>query len=160
MEPDERDRLHVEFLASPEAEGIEEGGDAADVARTAIDYACDYSDGRPLRWSPVVVELFMADWLPRKVMADDDYFTAVPDALEAWIRFAARKSDLPATALDVNLAAIPENAGLMFAALEDPRPESPTDELFAALEEAEIDVTDERALQTFIAGWNARSDLG
>ena len=159
-EPDRRDVLLEEFLASPEGDGIELGGEAADVVETAIDYASDYSDGRALRWSPVVIELFMADWLPRKVIADDAYFAAVPEALAAWVRFAARKRDLPDEAVKLNLAAIEGNEREMLDALANPRGTSPSDELLTALREADVDITDERALQTFIAGWNARSGLG
>lgn len=158
-DPDERDALMEEFLGSDEGAGIELGNDAADVVAAAIDYASDHSDGSPLRWSPVVVELFMADWLPRKVVADDAYFAAVPEALAAWIRFAAGKRDLPKQALKVNLEAIEVHREEMLDALANPRGGSPTDELFAALRGAEIDVSDEQALQTFIAGWNARSTL-
>jgi hypothetical protein len=31
----------------------------------------------------VVVELFMADWIPRKVLADRDLFERLPSALDA-----------------------------------------------------------------------------
>ncbi len=54
----------------------EDHADAADLARLAVDYGADYvgGEGRPLRWSPTVVELFMCDYLPRKVLRESDFF--------------------------------------------------------------------------------------
>jgi hypothetical protein len=45
------------FLASPEAAPFCAREELADLATMAIDYCADYLDGegRPLRWSPVVV---------------------------------------------------------------------------------------------------------
>ena len=60
-----------------------------------INFCADYVDGRPLRWSPVVVELFMANWIPRKVLADEGLFERLPPALDAWVRFAGRKAGTP-----------------------------------------------------------------
>lgn len=39
---------------------------ARDVVELAIDFGADYNHGGPLRWSPVVVEVFMTNWLARK----------------------------------------------------------------------------------------------
>src|SRR5262249_39239852 len=62
-----RDALLADFLSSPEG-GRWRGDEAAEyVAQLAIDYGADYNHGGPLRWSPIVVELFMLDWLARKV---------------------------------------------------------------------------------------------
>lgn len=156
----EQEALLAEFLATPEAAGIKPESDTADIVYSAIGFAAGYVDGRPLRWSPVTVELFLSDWLPRKVVADDEYFAAAPDALTAWVRFASRKRELPTEALDQVLAAIPVYAKELEAALAEPTGAGgPARELFTALEEAGIDPTDEEALQTFTAGWNARSAL-
>jgi hypothetical protein len=64
LEQDARDRLLDEFLSSPEAAGITRDSDEAFVAILAIDFCVDYVDGRPLRCSPVLVEMFMVGWLP------------------------------------------------------------------------------------------------
>ncbi|MGZ6589875.1 MAG: hypothetical protein ACXVHX_37165, partial [Solirubrobacteraceae bacterium] len=88
----ERDRLRDEFLSSPEGKDFASDGDEAWAVSLAIDFCADYVDGRPLRWSPVVVELFMANWIPRKVLADQGLFERLPSALDAWVRFAGRKA--------------------------------------------------------------------
>ena len=157
--PEAREALLAEFLDAPESAGIEPRSEAAGVVESAIDYCADYVDGRPLRWSPVAVELFMASWLPRKVVAEDDFFAAVPDALAAWLRFAARKRDQPPEATAVTLAAISDYEGEMLDAVDDPSSAGPAAQLVAAMTDAGVDPTDEAALQTFLAGWNARSTL-
>lgn len=154
----ERDALLSDFLAAPEADGIEEGTDAAEVARLAIDYCAGYVDGDPLRWSPVVVELFMADWLPRKLLADRAMFEAVPQALDAWVRYAGRRRGIPAEAIEHTAASIPGWIGEMLALADDDRAGGPAKQFMAAAKKAGIDLADKQAVETFIAGWNARSD--
>jgi hypothetical protein len=91
----QRDALYEEFLSSPEGREFKPDGDPAYAVSLAIDCCCDYVDGRPLRWSPVVVELFMTSWVPRKVLTNPGLLEAIPAALDAWIRFAGRKQGLP-----------------------------------------------------------------
>jgi hypothetical protein len=155
---EERDRLFEGFLASPEAEGMQPGSDEADVVSLAIDFCSDHVDGRPLRWSPVVVELFMADWLPRKVIADGTLFDAVPAALEAWVRYAGRTRAIPQWATARTVEAIPEWADEMLANAADPDAAGPAKRFLAAARNAGVDLTDDEAVASFIAGWNARSD--
>lgn len=154
----ERERLVADFLASVHGEGFADDGDEAFVASLAIDFCADYVDGRPLRWSPVTVELFMTGWLPRKVLADRATFEAVPRALSAWVSYAAGRRGIPETAVAQTVAAIDEWTADMLAQVDAEHSGGPGRELLVAAEDAGIDVSDEQALATFIAGWNTRSD--
>jgi len=158
VDPDERERLHTDFLGSAEAHGMPSESDEADVVRTAIDFCADYVDGRPLRWSPVVAELFMTSWLPRKVVADRDYFEAVPAGLEAWIRYAGRRRGIPKWAIERTLAAVRDYTDEMLAEASSGRARGLAGDFIAAAQDAGVDLSDERALASFVAGWNARSD--
>jgi hypothetical protein len=158
VDPDERERLHTDFLASAEAKGMPPESDEADVVRTAIDFCVDYVDGRPLRWSPVVVELFMTGWLPRKVIADHDYFEAVPAGLEAWIRYAGRCRSVPEWAIERTLEAVAHCTDEMLEAASSGRARGLAGDFIAAAQDAGVDLSDERALASFVAGWNARGD--
>ena len=113
--------------------------------------------GRELRWSPVVVELFMAGWVPRKVLADADLFAALPAALDAWVRFAGRKRGIPTWAIEATCEAIPQWRDEMTSAGSDPASGGPAKQFLMAAQQAGVDVTDHEALMTFMAGWNARS---
>jgi hypothetical protein len=152
-----RARLLADFLASPEGAAIEAESDPAEVIRLAIDFCADYVDGRPLRWSPVLVELFMADWLPRKLLAEREMFEAVPDALEAWVRHAGRLRGIPAGAIELTVDAIGEWTEDMLRRSEDPDHGGPGKQLLMAALEAGVQPDDKNGMDTFIAGWNARS---
>lgn len=158
MPAEDRDALRDEFLASPEGREFAPDGDEAFVASLAIDFCADYVDGRPLRWSPVVVELFMAGWVPRKVLADAVVFEVLPGALDAWVRFAGRKQTTPDWAIALTREAIPRWRDEMTTAGSDPANGGPAKQFLTAAKEAGVDVSDELALTTFVAGWNARSN--
>jgi hypothetical protein len=155
----QREGLRDEFLASAEGAGFAPDGDEAWVAVLAIGFCADYVDGDPLRWSPVVVELFMADWVPRKVMTTDAMLSVLPGALDAWVRFAARKRGVPAQALAVTRAAIAEFTAEMRQRASDPEVGGPSKRFLISAEQAGVDVEDPDALNVFIAGWNARTDV-
>ena len=116
----ERDALRDDLLAAPEGKNLAPDSDVAFVASLAIDYACDYPTGGPLRWSPVGVELFMVDWLPRKVLADRATFEAVPAALEAWVRYAGRRRGIPGWAIEETVASIGEWTSELLDRIDDP----------------------------------------
>ena len=153
----ERDVLRERFLASPEGRGFARDGDEAFAVSLAVDFCADYLDGQPLRWSPVVVELFMAGWVPGKVLADEDLFAALPSALDAWVRFAGRERGIPGWAIEATREAIPRWRDEMTSAGRDPASGGPAKQFLMAAREAGVDVTNEEALTTFMAGWNARS---
>jgi hypothetical protein len=61
--PEERESLLDGFLSSPEGQRWRSDEGAEEVAELAIDFGAGYNHGGPLRWSPVVVEIFMTSWL-------------------------------------------------------------------------------------------------
>jgi hypothetical protein len=157
MSAEEREQLLAEFLASPEGGAIEAGSDQTEVVRLAIDFCADYVDGRPLRWSPVLVELFMADWLPRKLLAGREMFEVVPEALEAWVRHAGCVRSIPIRAIELTVDAIPQWTTEMLSRAEEPGYGGPAKQLLLAAKLAGVQPDDRQAMETFIAGWNARS---
>ena len=158
MPREERDRLRDEFLSSPEGKDFASDSDEAWAASLAIDFCADYVDGRPLRWSPVVVELFMANWIPRKVLADQGLFERLPAALDAWVRFSGRKAGTPDWAVEATRNAIPRWREEMIERGNDPAAGGPAKQFLTAAKAAGVDVEDGDAVRTFMAGWNARSE--
>jgi hypothetical protein len=159
LSSEERDRLRDEFLASPEGREFAPDGDEAWVASLAIDFCAGYTDGDPLRWSPVVVELFMTDWIPRKVLATPELLDRLPAALDAWVRFAARRRGIPDWAANETRGSIGKWVNEMVEAALDPLVGGPSKQFLLAAKAAGVDLEDEQALGTFIKGWNARSEL-
>ena len=55
----------------------------------------DYVLGTPLRFSPVMVEIFCLDWAPARSPSTATALTLLPDVLAAWIRFVGRRRGIP-----------------------------------------------------------------
>jgi hypothetical protein len=111
-----RAALAADFLASPEAAGgglTDAGADrpSLDFAVSLIlDHAETFPDVDPLRWSPVMAELFLLDWVHRRAVLDAADAAMLPRALRAWVAYAARRRGLPAAAAERTIAAVDELA--------------------------------------------------
>ncbi|GAA0576882.1 hypothetical protein HPO96_15095 [Kribbella sandramycini] len=104
LSPRQRDQLVDEFLESTFAAGL--SADAADIVRLWVDHAVDHTVGGPLRVSAVLAELFLAHWLPRKILADSTYFDAVPSVVKAWLAYAGDRTQLALDVIDEAVDAV------------------------------------------------------
>ena len=102
---DQRSDLLRGFLNSPEAARF--GLDAVDGPELAslhfclgllLDHADSFADADPTRWSPMVAELFLLDWVHRRAVLDMDDAAMLPRVLRAWAAYAARLRGLPEAA--------------------------------------------------------------
>jgi len=114
----QRDRLVAEFVDRPAAAALPP--EAAVIARLWLDHALDYTAGGPLRVSAVLVELFITQWLPRKIFADSNYARDVPLVLKAWLRFAAERTEVDAGTLREALDAVDTWAPALWFQPTDP----------------------------------------
>lgn len=148
-----RDRLLEAFFASP---GSPERDDATvTIVAAAIDFAADYAGGDPTRWSPVVVELFMADWLPRKATFETETFARLPDVLRSWVRFAAGQRGVGAAATEDAVASVGRWEDELRTAVADQDRWGPAKTIAMAMQETGVDMTDQAAIDRFIAAYNA-----
>lgn len=106
-----RDALLADFLAAEEGARWRGDADAEYAARLAIDFGADHNHGGPLRWSPVVVEIFLADWLAREAIAGPELLARTPDVLESWVAYAGRFRSVPAEQVAEAVAAVEEYRG-------------------------------------------------
>lgn len=82
--------LKAEFLAS--TQGLSVDGDDADFALDMIlHFGADYNVGGPLRWSPAVVERFLLDWMPSKVIVPYAEVAMLPTLLADFVTFVHRR---------------------------------------------------------------------
>lgn len=123
------DALTVRFLTSPFAIDDE---DHADLLELVLRFATDYGPGDPLRWSPVAVEILLADWFPRKVVADAGYLAKLPDLLRAFVRFCHAERGLRRALTEETLAAVDRFEPEYQRTIGSRRPQGP-DALLAAL---------------------------
>jgi hypothetical protein len=65
-----------------------------------------YAPGDPLRWSPVSVEMLLADRFPRKVIAEAAYLAKLPDLVRALIRYCHDRNHIRGDLTEVTLAAV------------------------------------------------------
>lgn len=152
--PEERDALLEDFLASPEGRRWHDDEDAEDVAQLAIDFGADYNHGGPLRWSPVVVEIFMTSWLARKATREPGFFERVPDVLGDWVRYAGRRRAVPAALLREAVAAVKDCREEMLHAVSDPGAWGPAKMFASAALDAGVDLTDHDEIERFIERYN------
>jgi len=154
MSVEERERLLAEFLASPEGQRWRGDEDAEDVVETAIWFGADYNHGGPLRWSVVVVEIFMTSWLPRKVTREPVFFERVTEVLPDWVRYAGRVRGVPAEPLSEAVKAVARFRDEMLEAVNDPDAWGPAKTFAVAAQAAGVDLTDPAALNAFVQKFN------
>jgi hypothetical protein len=154
MTLEERDALLDDFLASPEGRRWRGDEDAEYAARLAIDFGADYNHGGPLRWSPVVVEIFLLDWLGRKITEEPAFFERVPEVLPGWVSYAGRRRGVPAQSLDEAVAAVEEYREEKLDAVGDPQAWGPAKLFAPAAREAGVDLTDGDAVERFVRRYN------
>jgi len=81
--------------------------EVASIVESFVWHGCDYGSGDPLRWSPIVVEIVLVDWFPRKVYGlSQTEIDAVPTILEQFVSFAHERCGVDAQATNETLSAI------------------------------------------------------
>jgi hypothetical protein len=157
MSEEERDHLLAEFLDSEETVGLwgssseDDRGDVIEhLAQHILDFSLDYVIGTPLRFSPMMVEIFCLDWAPRKVAIDGDGFTLLADVLAAWIRFVGQRRGIPEEAIAEAVEAAYAYAPEMIELSQDPEEWGPAKILALGIQRRGIDPTDQAALNAFV----------
>ncbi len=120
----EREELIDDFMVSPFARRCPlPTGRVASIVDHFIWHGCDFGSGDPLRWSPVVVELVLADWFPRKIygLAQDEV-DAVPAILEQFVTYAHHRRGIDTRATGETLSAIVVWEDDFFDAMADQPP--------------------------------------
>jgi hypothetical protein len=152
---EDRERLLADFIESPEGQRWREDEDARDVVEVAIDFGAGYNHGGPLRWSPVVVEIFMTGWLARKVAREREFFERVPEVLRDWVAYAGRRRGVPSAAVREAVAAVKRHRREMLEAVEDPEAWGPAKTVAVAAQHAGVDLSDPDAVGEFLERYNA-----
>lgn len=86
----EIEALKEEFLASPEGARVDDA-DTEFALSLILSFGSGYNTGGPLRWSPVVAEIFLLDWMPRKVLASYAEVEMMPTLLADFVTFVHRR---------------------------------------------------------------------
>ncbi|PWU43617.1 hypothetical protein DLJ46_30425 [Micromonospora globispora] len=154
---DQRSVLLRGFLNSPEAARF--GLDAVDGPELAslhfclgllLDHADSFADADPTRWSPMVAELFLLDWVHRRAVLDMDDAAMLPRVLRAWAAYAARQRGLPEAAARLTDEAIEEMVPEFARLYSTGERRSPATAAVAQLMADGVDPDDPAALDAWI----------
>jgi uncharacterized heparinase superfamily protein len=96
----------------------------------------------------------MVGWLRRKVVNAEELIHGVPAALDAWVRFAGRKTAKPAWAIDATVDAIGHWYQQIRQALDGPTVQAVARRLLRAAGQARVDLHDSTQLAAFMAAWH------
>ena len=127
----DRQTLAARVLASPFAADLRDAAQR-DLLDDVLWFGTDYGPGDPLRWSPAAVEMLLADWIPRKIVADARHLAKAPDVLRALIRFSHAERGIRPELTVQTLAAVDELAPEYQETIRSPRLQGP-EALLAAM---------------------------
>lgn len=116
----EQQELVERFLASPQGKPYDDA-DHRSLLEDLVWFGVSQGTGDPLRWSEVNVEVLLADWFPRKVVADADLLTKLPALLRAFIRFSHAEQGLRRELTDETLASVTRWEGEYQRLIRTPR---------------------------------------
>ncbi len=117
-------KLARRFFGSPFGRPLDDA-DHRDLLDQILWFGTDYGPGDPLRWSPVAVEILLADWIPRKIAATPGLLSKAPALLRAFIRFCHAEREIRAALTDETLAAVDEWEPEYQRVIRSPRPRGP-----------------------------------
>ncbi len=80
--------------------------DERSLLESVVWFSTGYVSGDPWRWSPVTVEILLADWFPRKVIAQPAFLAKLPRLLRAYVRYCHDRNGVRRELTDETLAAV------------------------------------------------------
>lgn len=120
-----QEELGKRFLASSFATELHADEDYAELLESLLWFGCDYGPGDPLHWSPVAVEILLADWIPRKIVAPVAVLEKAPKLLRSFISFAHEERGIRAGLTDETLRAVDRWEPGYQEAIRSDRPQGP-----------------------------------
>jgi Domain of unknown function (DUF6398) len=119
-----KSKLASRFFGSEFGRPLDQA-DHRDLLDHFLWFGTDYGPGDPLRWSPVAVEILLADWIPRKIIASPGYLSKAPALLRAFIRFCHAERKIRPALTHQTLAAVDEHEQAYQRVIRSPRPQGP-----------------------------------
>lgn len=125
-----------DFFSGPFGAALDRA-DERDLLDNLLWFGTSYATGDPLRWSPVTVELLLADWVPRKIMAEAAHLAKLPNLLRAYIRHCHGRLGIRSELTDETLAAVDAYEPDYQRTIRTTRPQGPAALLANLFSEAE-----------------------
>jgi len=102
---EETTAIATDFFASAYGAKMDDA-DERDLLGSVLWVGTSFATRDPFRWSPVTVEMLLADWFPRKVIAEPAYLAKLPDLLRAYIRYCHDRNAIRGDLTEETLAAV------------------------------------------------------
>ncbi len=142
--------IATDFFASRHGIPIDHD-DERSLLESVLWFGTGYATGDPFRWSPVTVEMLLADWFPRKVIADPPYLAKLPDLLRSYVRYCHEHEGIRATLTADTLAAVDLHEPEYQRVIRSDRPQGPA-ALLASLFDARSESEDDRTIGEMLLG--------
>lgn len=94
-----------DFFASPYGTPLDDT-DCRRLLEVVLLFCTEHATGDPWRWSPVTVEMLLADWFPRAVVAELPFLAQLPDLVRAYIRYCHDRLGIRSDLTSETLAAV------------------------------------------------------
>lgn len=112
------------FFGSPFGRGLDDE-DNRHLLGLLLSFGTDSGPGDPTRWSPVAVEILLADWIPRTIAADASFLAKAPELLREFIRFCHGEHGIAPPLTQETLAAVDQYEPDYQRAIRFSRPQGP-----------------------------------
>ncbi len=152
----ERERREIveDFLASQPARTVgapkEEAGYLAGLI---IDFCCDHMRMTPYRMSPALAARFLLDFVPSKVITDEDDERWLPEILRAWATYASARE--PRGPVEEIHTAITDNEAEFRRLCSSGEARGPAASIIAQLMAEGADLHDQETIQAAIDRYRA-----
>ncbi|GAC1329923.1 MAG: hypothetical protein NVSMB17_06750 [Candidatus Dormibacteria bacterium] len=151
MDASSRAALLADFLGSEESRGTDA---PPSLVEAMFEFRIDHGDGEPLRWSPVLVGMFMADWFPRGVLAEERDIASLPATLRALVRYGARQRGVAPRITAEVIEAVKEFEPEFQRACRDVALFTPVKRMHTRMVADGVDPEDERAVSAWVERFN------
>ncbi|WP_409431498.1 hypothetical protein ACJEIK_11580 [Mycobacterium sp. SMC-16] len=119
---EERTAIAEDFFASRFGDAMDTA-DGQGLLDSILWFATEWGPGDPYRWSPVNVEILLADWAPRKILADTGYLAQLPSLLRAFIAYCHHRQGISATLTAETLTSVDRWEGEFLRMIRTDRPQ-------------------------------------
>lgn len=153
IDDDERALLIDEFQARSAFDAADDV--VAMLADTFIDYGDGYLVGGVLAWKPGEPQIFLTDWVHRKVLLPDDAMEILPDVLKGWIEFCLGRKGLEPADIATVVDEVDEFRAEYDRLRSDHSARSPQQQLLRYLADNDIELDDKDAVAEAISVVNA-----
>ncbi len=158
LDPDVRRAFADAFLASPGAlDLLAAGVEVERVVDWLIDFREGHGGGDLDRWSPIVVEIALVDWLPRVATMAVGEIEALPGVLRALVVFTGARRGLSDADVAEIVAAVDVLEGQYREAMADGDAFGPSKRIASAMQADGVDFDDPDAVQRWTDAFNKRS---